>query len=264
MDTDRDAASTADEPAQRGIVRSVKSAAALLGCFRDGRTELRLSDLAREVGLNVSTAHRLLRTLADSGLLAQDPHNDRYRPGPMLIEISRSVTVADRTASTIDVLSAIAIRSGESVSLGTRSGSDAVVVMHVASPNPLRFERKVGQQVPLQTSALGKALLAFGAEPVDDAVNGLDGSQSKSAKRTLIAELKKARDRGYTTSVEEEFDGICSVAAPVISADGSASVVLELAGPVSRVSSERMAEFARILAGGAGAIEHDPEAGYLV
>jgi IclR family acetate operon transcriptional repressor len=116
---------------------------------------------------------------------------------------------------------------------------------------------------------MGKALLAFGPESVEDAVRGLEdlestASRTKTTKRALIAELKKARERGYTISVEEEFEGICSVAAPVISADGTASAALELAGPVSRVSAEQLAEFARILAGGAGTIEHDPETGYLV
>src|ERR1700712_5054973 len=123
----------ADEPEQspRGIVRSVLSASALLASFREGRRDLRLSDLAREVGLNVSTAHRLLQTLVASRLLTQDADSDRYSPGPVLVEIANGLLAADRTASTADILSALAARTGESVSLGSRSGADAVVLMHV-------------------------------------------------------------------------------------------------------------------------------------
>src|SRR5262245_48420484 len=103
-----DSANDSPEQSQRGIVRSVLSASALLARFRDGRRDLRLSDLAREVGLNVSTAHRLLQTLVASDLLSQDATSDRYSPGPLLIEIANGLLTADRTASTADILTALA------------------------------------------------------------------------------------------------------------------------------------------------------------
>lgn len=260
--------SGAHESTQRGIVRSVLSASALLACFRDGRRDLRLSDLAREVGLNVSTAHRLLQTLVTSGLLTQDADNDRYSPGPVLIEIANGLLAADRTGNTTDIMAALAARTGESITLGSRANDDAVVLLHVPSTQPLRFERKVGDRVPLHACALGKALLAWSPEPVEDAVRRVAPltsitGQTITTVRGLTADLRATRDRGYAVSVEEEAAGIRSVAAPVLDSHGVAVAAVEVAGPSDRLRDADIAEFARILAGGAGAIQHVPDGDLL-
>lgn len=263
-----DGPSDATEPSQRGIVRSVLSASALLAAFREGRRDLRLSDLAREVGLNVSTAHRLLQTLVVSQLLVQDAHSDRYSPGPVLVEIANGLLAADRTASTADILTALAARTGESISLGSRTGDDAVVLMHVPSAHPLRFERKVGDRIPLHASALGKTLLAWGADPIEDALraiaplNAVTG-ETLTTIRTMTADLRGVRDRGYAVSTGEEVPGIRSVSAPVLDSQGIAIAAVEVSGPADRLKDADVAEFARILAGGSGAIQHVPDADLL-
>jgi IclR family acetate operon transcriptional repressor len=267
-------ASQAEPPAetlargQRGIVRSVLSASALLACFREGRRDLRLSDLAREVGLNVSTAHRLLQTLVVSKLLTQDADNDRYSPGPMLVDIADGLLAADRTTSTADILTALAARTGESISLGSRSNGDAVVLMHVPSSQPLRFERRVGERIPLHASALGKVLLAWSAEPTDDTLRAIAPlsavtPDTVTTVRALASELRGVRERGYAVSTGEEVAGIRSVSAPVLDPRGVAIAAVEVSGPADRLRDADVAEFARILAGGAGAIQHVPDATLL-
>jgi IclR family acetate operon transcriptional repressor len=256
------------ERSQRGIVRSVLSASALLACFREGRRDLRLSDLAREVGLNVSTAHRLLQTLVASRLLTQDAGNDRYGPGPMLVELANGLLAADRTASTADILTALAARTGETISLGSRTNGDAVVLMHVPSTQPLRFERKVGQRIPLHATALGKALLAWSPEPGEDVLRAIAPltavtSDTLTTVRGLAADLRIVRERGYAVSTGEEVPGIRSVAAPVLDSQGIAIAAVEVSGPSDRLRDGDVAEFARILAGGAGAIQHVPDADLL-
>lgn len=266
--------SQADHPAdgpeqtQRGIVRSVLSASALLASFREGRRDLRLSDLAREVGLNVSTAHRLLQTLVTSKLLVQDADSDRYSPGPVLVEIANGLLAADRTASTAEIMSALAARTGESISLGSRSGGDAVVLMHVASAQPLRFERKVGDHIPLHASALGKVLLAWSPEPTEDTLRSIAPlaavtGDTITTVRAMAADLRGVRDRGYAVATGEEVPGIRSVSAPVLDSHGTAIAAVEVSGPSDRLRDGDVAEFARILAGGAGAIQHVPDADRL-
>jgi IclR family acetate operon transcriptional repressor len=263
-----DAEDDPPEQSQRGIVRSVLSASALLARFTEGRRDLRLSDLAREVGLNVSTAHRLLQTLVTSGLLEQDAASDRYSPGPVLIEIANGLLTADRTASTADILTALAARTGESISLGARVNGEAVVLLHVPSSHQLRFERKVGDRIALHASALGKALLAWAPEPGEDVIRGLTPLSALTAEtittvRALNTDLRTTRDRGYAVSKDEEVPGIRSVGAPVLDSSGVAIAAVEVAGPSDRLRDGDVAEFARILAGGAGAIAHVPDADLL-
>src|SRR5690606_208376 len=51
---------------------------------------MRLSDVARELGVANSTAHRLLSTLAHRGFIVQQQGTRRYLPGPALLDIGRS------------------------------------------------------------------------------------------------------------------------------------------------------------------------------
>ena len=61
--------------------------------------------------------------------------------------------------------SELAATTGESVSLGTRVGDEVLIVLHVDSPQPLRFDQAPGTHVPVHASAIGKALLAFADDP---------------------------------------------------------------------------------------------------
>ena len=45
------------------------------------RSPLGITEIARAVGLNVSTAHRLMRALVAAGFMEQDPATERYRLG---------------------------------------------------------------------------------------------------------------------------------------------------------------------------------------
>lgn len=54
---------------------------AILGCFRRDPRSLGISEIAREVGLNISTAHRLVRAMCHGGFMEQEPASERYRLG---------------------------------------------------------------------------------------------------------------------------------------------------------------------------------------
>jgi DNA-binding IclR family transcriptional regulator len=53
-----------------------------------------------------------------------------------------------------------------------------MVVCCAQSDAALRFSRPQGSHVPLHVSAMGKALLAVGATPIDEAVKALVGSSA--------------------------------------------------------------------------------------
>ena len=116
--------------------------------------------------LSVSTAHRLLQALRADGLVAQDPRTERYHLGAGLVALGGG----PRRGCRFDHLAAAPRGSsprttGESVSLGTRVGDEVLIVLHVDSPQPLRFDQPPGTFVPVHASAIGKALLAFAPDP---------------------------------------------------------------------------------------------------
>ena len=77
-------------PDPAGRLSSVRNAARVLKAFSRTDRELGVSQLARRLGLGVSTVHRLLATLADEGLLERGERGT-YRLGLQMYELGVTV-----------------------------------------------------------------------------------------------------------------------------------------------------------------------------
>ena len=124
-----------------------------------------MTDVAARTALSNSTAHRLLQALRSDGLVAQDPRTERYHLGPGLVALGRRAESRVRFERLRPRLEELAAATGESVSLGTRIGDEVLIVVHVDSAQPLRFDQAPGTHVPVHASGIGKALLAFSEDP---------------------------------------------------------------------------------------------------
>jgi IclR family acetate operon transcriptional repressor len=142
--------------------------------------------------------------------------------------------------------------TGESVNLGVRRGPDVLVLQWVESPHPLRFDQPPGSHVPIHTSAMGKALLAFSGEPAE-VVRQLPKlvaytPRTISRRRALVEELARIRERGWAMNDEERNLGVRAIGAPVLGSDGIARAAISLQGPTVRLTPDRVEELvARVL-----------------
>ena len=77
------------QPPKSGA-QTVERAIASLDLFRDPtRLSLGITEIARQTGLNLTTAHRLVRTLVRGQYMEQEPTNEQYRLGPALAVLGR-------------------------------------------------------------------------------------------------------------------------------------------------------------------------------
>jgi DNA-binding IclR family transcriptional regulator len=124
-----------------------------------------LSAIAREVGMNTATSHRLLGALSDEGLLSFDPYAKTYHVGFQLLEIAES---AQAVAPDLrlrhrlrPLLTRIAARTEESTYLSIRSRLDAFCIDRVEGTYPISANTlTAGSRRPLGISAGSVALLA--------------------------------------------------------------------------------------------------------
>jgi IclR family acetate operon transcriptional repressor len=241
----------------RSGAQSVERALDVLRCFEAAAGDLGVTEIAGRTGLSVSTAHRLTRALCAGGLLVQDPRTERYQLGPALVVLGRRAEDRLGYARALPTLESLADKTGESVNLGIRSASsgssasEVLVVLDVASPQPLRFAQAPGSRVAIHASAMGKCLLAFAPDPAAS-VRAL-GELPRFTDRTigdlgaLEADLAGIRARGWALNDEERNVGVRAIAAPVLDPGGIAVAAVAVQGPTLRLADDRLGELAALL-----------------
>lgn len=233
-----------------GITRSatlgsVANAAKVLKSFTPKAREWGVSDLARRLGIAKSTAHRLLATLTDEGLLEQDPISGRYRLGLAAFDMAAAAQSMDLHEAVMTPLTDLRNRTGETVQVAVLDGREVVYVERLDSPNTLRLFLEVGRRNWAHRTGCGKALLAF--LPPDQLERILRGWKPEAETPHTItdvdvlrAHLAEARDRGYATNRHESEIGVVSVAAPIRDASGRAVAAISVAGPAERLEPHEL------------------------
>jgi DNA-binding IclR family transcriptional regulator len=236
----------------KSSAQTVERAIAILDLFREDHVSLGVTSIARHTGLNLTTAHRLVRTLVQEHFMEQDPENEQYRLGPALAVLGRRAVESsglDRARPTADRLSAA---TGESVSVGVRASRGVMVVLQSSSRHALRFEHPAGGAIDLHASAMGKVLLAFGEAAPRSAIDELGRlprftSSTITTRAALLAELEQVRLDGFAANHEERYEGVCGVAAPVLDTIGVARFAIGIQGPSVRLTDQRLLELGPVL-----------------
>jgi IclR family acetate operon transcriptional repressor len=250
-------------------VASVARALTLLDEVARSDSGLGVNELARRIGVNASTASRLLATLEDGGFVERSPDGP-YRLGLKL------VTLSDRVLGQLDVrerarpwLTWLVQETGETATLsvpggvvggvaggaagevaggaaggvarGGPGGGEAITVDFVPSPSSVVSMARVGRPSVGHATAAGKVMLAFGSPAARDRS---DVELVAYTDRTIVnrdaltAELERVRASGIAEAVGEREPDLNALAAPVIGRGGELVAILGLQGPAARLPAD--------------------------
>ncbi len=232
------------EGSDRGhSVSSVSKALEILDIVGLGTGETGLSDIAEAAGLPRPTAHRLVRTLVNSGYLRQQP-NRRYTLAPRLIPLGHAASAVFGTWST-QVLTDLVDDLGETANLVVLDGDQITYVGQAPSPHAMRMYTELGRRVCAHSRGVGKALLA---QLPDQTVRALLERAGMAAvtpltitdPATMLQELAQVRADGYATDRGEQEVGVNCVAVPVRVPANTTLMALSIAGPETRMTRELM------------------------
>jgi len=246
------ASSTAASPARSSAgYTTVRKAMAVISAFGAGEPVLGVSELSRRLGLGKSTVHRILTTLTDTGFVERTP-DDRYRLSLKIYEIGSQVAASTELRALVHPdLERLRNESGETAHLAVLSGTDVVYLDRLESPQMLRLFTRVGRRRAAHATSSGKVLLAFGPPVALDRVLAGDlprlGPRTITSPSMLQRALAEVRRRGYAVSVEEAAPGVSSVAAPIFDAAGECLAAVSVAGPTTRMSTEKVEHLALLV-----------------
>lgn len=186
-------------------------------------------EVAKGVGMNPSTVHRVLGLLEDEALVRQTGPGGGYRVGPAFLRLAWMAAGTDGLRDMVlPHIRQLAERSGETATLGLYDPTrrQTCVVAVVESDAPFRFTATVNDWRDLHTGASGRAVMAF--LPESERAEVIARTQLAPATEHTItdpAQLEQAlelvRAHGYAFSQEERRVGGVGIAAPVFAAGGA-------------------------------------------
>lgn len=226
-------------------VRSVSRALAILEAMARKEEALGLVAISKLVDLDPTTTHRLLQTMQQHGFIAQSPTDGKYALGIRVFQIGNSVTHLTALRQVVrPFIQVLMERTGETANLAIKDGLEAAYVEQVTGPHFLRTFTEVGRGIPLHATAVGKALLigAGDAELKRLAAGGLGRYTDKTVtkREAFLTEIERCRDQGYAVDDEEFETGARCLGAPVVLPDGRVYCAVSVAGPVNRMTHERV------------------------
>ena len=239
-------------PAYR--LSSVDHALELLLLFRS-RPTLRVSEVADQLDVARSTAHRLLGMLVHRQFAVQDPATRAYRPGPRLVEIGlAAVGALDVRTRMRPYLTEVAARTGETVSLVVLEGDMVHFIDSIESQQLVRVGSRFDARMPAHATSAGKAMLA--ALPAEEVLTSYPNEKlatvterTIATRSQLLAELARVRVAGYAVNFEESETGLGAVGMAVTDTDGRPTAGVTVASPMQRLSPGYVRAIVRELRG---------------
>ncbi len=229
-------------------VQSLSRALALLNRIAeapDGRVTL--TELAQQVGLASSTAHRLLTTLEQERYVRFDPDGRTWSVGVQAFIAGCAFT---RTRSLVGLARAPMRRlmeaCGETVNLAVEDEGEAVYLAQVECRQMMRAFARPGSRVPLHCSGVGKAILSALPDRIVSKILHRHGMPRLTVKtitspERLRADLVRARLDGYALDDEEHSVGLRCLAAPVLDEGGNVLGAVSVSGPMARIEDGSLA-----------------------
>ena len=216
-----------------------------------------LSALSTALDLPLSATHRLLTELIRLGYVRQHPSHGTYLLTIKLVAMGLSfLSSSGITDVAQPLLDRMAAEAGELVRLAVVDGESLTFVAKAqGATRGLRYDPDMGLSVQLSCSAAGHVWLSTMTD--EEALQRVArqgfgkpeqfGPKAPTTVKALLSHLKLARSRGFSVIVEVFAPAMSAMAAPVRDAGGSVIGVVTIAGPMIRLTEERMLALGPVL-----------------
>jgi IclR family transcriptional regulator, KDG regulon repressor len=192
-----------------------------------------LAEISKDVNINKSTCHRILKVLENHNYVFYNEDKKQYSLGSYLVVLgARATEFIDYLEICKPHLAELCEETQQTVVLLEPIANDRLMYVAKEEPSlPVRVTVSVGQRFPLTSASFGKCYLAFmDEEKVDEVIqrSGFKPFTSKTITNIeeFKQELKNVKRKGYAESFEEHTPGVCGVAAPIFNHHGEVKLVL--------------------------------------
>ncbi|MDF2095394.1 IclR family transcriptional regulator [Aquibaculum arenosum] len=206
----------------------------VLSLFRENHHPLSLSEIAVRAGLERSAAQRLSYTLHSLGYLERDESTRRYRPGMRMLDLAYAYLIHDRLLERATPMLVEASRAlGTTVNLSVLDGHEIIYKARIPHSSLAYDATLIGVRQPAVVTAAGLVIFAFLPDSVleETLAQGMPAPVTPSTLRDpelVRARVARAREDGYTISMDQLLVQEIVVAAPILGPGRSAIAAVSM------------------------------------
>ena len=253
----RRAASDKETDPLRAGIQSVEVGFELLNALSQAPGALMLRDLAAAASMSAAKAHRYLVSFQRMGLVMQDPLSTRYDLGPAALRIGlASLSRLDAVKLARERVDGLLAETGHTLAIAVWGNQGPTMVHWAEAPQTVPVTLRLGDVMPLLTSATGRCFAAFMG------MEGRDAQRIAPMIREELARLKKIPHNGPTLQdvpqtlrevqtvldetrrhglgrvVHSLLPGVAGFCAPVFDAQGRLALGLVVLGSVATLDTD--------------------------
>lgn len=232
-------------PARSSTVQSVEVAVRILEAIAESGGAVRVSEMARLLGMTKARVSRHLQTLLGLGLVAKGAQ-EGYVFGWKLLQLGRAA-VRDRTVTELAKPHLQRLRDAlqQTVVLSLPHGEGSVVVLCVESRQQASVAVRPGTFLEFPKSPAARLSVALQSDAAS--LLGPRNGRGHADAGAALASLTRLREDGVDFEVDTQGTGLGGVAVPVFDEGGKLAGVVSLVMPSRLLAPRPSTEMVRAL-----------------
>jgi len=215
--------------------------------------ERSVTEISKNLNMLPSKVSRMLGTIEKEGFVEKNPETKKYRLGIRFFELGMVYAFHLPLRRIIRPhIEQMAKELNLTVGWAILRNNRVIVVDRIQNMNIDMLAQRIGLNLPIHTTAIGKLLLAYLPEEDQDkvleSIELVKLTDATVVDKELIKEnLKVIKERGYSTDERETHKDLNGIAAPIKNATGDVVAAIHLMGEDSRISAQEFFQFASFL-----------------
>ncbi|MBZ0099481.1 MAG: helix-turn-helix domain-containing protein [Taibaiella sp.] len=226
------------------FVQSLERGLSVIQCFGEKAPSLTLTEVASATSLTRATARRFLLTLERMGHIATDGKYFRLTPHVLTLGYAYLSSLSWWHVAEVP-MGDVVRKLSETCAAATLDDTEVIYLARVPASRIMSINLSVGSKLPAYCTSLGRVLLAFSAEDLQNSYF----KRVKLIKRTdrtivdpnkLKNIFKSIRVQGYCIVDQELEIGVRAIAVPIFDRAGRVVAALNVGTQASRVSLSKL------------------------
>ncbi len=201
--------------------KSLEKGLKILSLFDTETKALTQTEIATQLGLNMTSAYRYINTLIKMGYLQKDAATKVIRPSPLCLAFCTNLLRATDNYRFIREL-VDQFHRRYNVTIDTAYAVDDTIrrIYHRQAKETLTYVLPDSTRHCFHNTALGKAYLSsLPQKTIQEKIEGLDfktrTGKTITDKKKLAQDIARTRERGFSMALEEYIPGLISIGAPL-------------------------------------------------